>query len=91
LSGILEDAGSVPQRFYLSKVASRGVLKRAAQYGKLLDPPEFREALELAAEETLEQVRESLPHLGPVGTPPSATPGRSDSESTEPTPKSVAP
>jgi Ser/Thr protein kinase RdoA (MazF antagonist) len=54
----------------LSKVACRGVLKRAAQYGKALEPPEFRAALETAAGETLEQVRESLPNLGPVGTTP---------------------
>src|SRR5208282_1872199 len=88
LSGILEGTGSVPQRFYLSKVAARGVLKRAAQYGKLLDPPEFRAALESVAGETYEQVRETIPPKpqpqpeasGQDGTTPSPTPGRSDSE-----------
>jgi len=49
LSDILEDNGSVPQRFYLTAKACRGILRRAAKRGKELPPPLAR-ALEAVAD-----------------------------------------
>lgn len=45
LSDTLEDAGSVPQRFFLSRKACTGILRRAANRGKTL-PPLLHAALE---------------------------------------------
>ena len=47
LSDILE-TGAVPQRFFLSATACRGILRRAAKRGKSL-PPSLAEALHAAA------------------------------------------
>ena len=47
LSGILE-TGDVPQRFYLSATACRGILRRAEKRGKKL-PIQLQEALEALA------------------------------------------
>lgn len=51
LSDILEDSGSVPQRFYLSATACAGVLRRAERRGRVL-PPLLQTALEHAAQMT---------------------------------------
>src|SRR5690606_33183312 len=48
LSDILEATGDVPQRFYLSAQACRGILRRAEKRGKDL-PPQLRRALEAVA------------------------------------------
>ena len=48
LSDILEDAGSVPQRFYLTAKACAGILRRADKRGKEL-PTTLRLALEQVA------------------------------------------
>ena len=47
LSSILE-TGDVPQRYYLTKTACEGILRRAARRGKAL-PPKLQEALERQA------------------------------------------
>ena len=39
LSDILEDSGSVPQRYFLSAKACAGILRRAEKRGKHLPPP----------------------------------------------------
>ena len=49
LSDILEDAGSVPQRYYLTKQACAGILRRADRMGKEL-PPGLHQALEQVAD-----------------------------------------
>src|SRR3990167_2599512 len=48
LSGILE-TGVVPQRFFLSAIACRGILRRAEKRGKAL-PPQLAHALRAAAD-----------------------------------------
>lgn len=48
LSSILE-TGDVPQRFFLTKTACEGILRRASKRGKPL-PPMLQEALERQAE-----------------------------------------
>ena len=48
LSDVLEENGSVPQRFYLSPRACRGILRRAGKRGKEL-PTTLRRALEAVA------------------------------------------
>ena len=50
LSDILEDAGSVPQRYFLSAKACAGILRRAEKRGKVL-PPELERALRATAGE----------------------------------------
>jgi hypothetical protein len=45
LSDILEEPGSVPHRFFLSRKACTGILRRAAAKGKTL-PPLLHAALE---------------------------------------------
>ena len=49
LSDILEDSGSVPQRYFLSAKACAGILRRAAKRGKVLPEPLAR-ALKAAAD-----------------------------------------
>jgi hypothetical protein len=49
LSDILEDNGSVPQRFYLSAKACAGILRRAEKRGKEL-PPQLKAALDAVAQ-----------------------------------------
>jgi DNA (cytosine-5)-methyltransferase 1 len=49
LSDILEEPGSVPQRYYLSAKACLGILRRAAKRGKEL-PPMLHRALSQVAE-----------------------------------------
>jgi hypothetical protein len=49
LSDILEEPGSVPQRYYLSAKACQGILRRAAKRGKEL-PPMLHRALSQVAE-----------------------------------------
>ena len=48
LSDILEDSGSVPQRFFLTPKACAGILRRAGRRGKEL-PTALRQALEQVA------------------------------------------
>ena len=48
LSDILE-AGNVPQRFFLSSTACKGILRRAEKRGKEL-PPQLRDALTAVAQ-----------------------------------------
>ena len=48
LSDILE-TGDVPQRFFLSATACKGILRRAAKRGKAL-PPQLAHALQAAAD-----------------------------------------
>ena len=50
LSDILTEIGDVPQRFYLSQIACRGILRRAKKRNKTI-PPSLKAALELVAEE----------------------------------------
>jgi hypothetical protein len=50
LSDTLE-TGDVPQRFYLSATACRGILRRAEKRGRAL-PPSLQTALEHAAQMT---------------------------------------
>ena len=45
----LENTQDVPQRYYLTKTACKGILRRAAARGKSL-PPRLQEALERQAE-----------------------------------------
>jgi hypothetical protein len=45
LSDVLEEIGSVPRRYYLSKKACSGILRRAAKRGRAL-PERLRMALE---------------------------------------------
>jgi len=52
LSDTLE-AGSVPQRFFLSAKACQGILRRAEKRGKKL-PPQLHKALLLVAQEISE-------------------------------------
>ena len=62
LSDILE-TGDVPQRYFLSATACRGILRRAAKRGKAL-PQSLRDALEAAASEpTLTVMADSSPAL----------------------------
>lgn len=49
LSDILEDSGSVPQRYFLSAKACAGILRRAEKRGKEL-PTALRRALQQVAE-----------------------------------------
>ena len=49
LSDILEDAGSVPQRYFLSAKACGGILRRADKRARQL-PPSLRAALEHVAQ-----------------------------------------
>src|SRR5690606_18817498 len=49
LSGVLEMC-DVPERFYLSAKAARGILRRAERRGRSL-PPSLRAALEQAAQQ----------------------------------------
>lgn len=49
LSDILEDAPTVPLKYYLSAKACRGILRRAEKRGKEL-PPLLRQALQAVAE-----------------------------------------
>lgn len=51
LLDILEDAGSVPQRFYLSATACAGIVRRAECRGRVL-PPLLQTALEHVAQTT---------------------------------------
>ena len=48
LSDILEDSGSVPQRYFLSARACQGILRRAEKRGKEL-PPMLKTALKAVA------------------------------------------
>ena len=48
LSDILEDSGSVPQRYFLSARACAGILRRAEKRGKVL-PPALLAALKAVA------------------------------------------
>jgi hypothetical protein len=48
LSDILEEPGGVPERFFLSRKACTGILRRAAAKGKAL-PPVLKTALERVA------------------------------------------
>jgi hypothetical protein len=50
LSDILE-TGDLPQRFFLSATACKGILRRAAKRGRML-PPSLQTALEHAARTT---------------------------------------
>ncbi len=50
LSDILE-TGTVPQRFFLSSTACKGILRRAEKRGRAL-PPSLQTALELVAQTT---------------------------------------
>ena len=50
LSDILE-TGDVPQRFFLSATACKGILRRAAKRGRLL-PPQLERALQTVARGT---------------------------------------
>ena len=54
LSDILEDHGSVPQRYYLTPEACAGILRRAEQRGKGLPMP-LRQALSQVAAELHER------------------------------------
>jgi hypothetical protein len=47
LSDVLE-IGELPQRYFLSATACKGILRRAEKRGKAL-PPQLRQALEQAA------------------------------------------
>ena len=58
LSDILE-TGDLPQRYFLSATACRGILRRAGRRGKSL-PPSLQAALESAALETSEPKPTSL-------------------------------
>jgi hypothetical protein len=49
LSDILE-TGDLPQRYYLSATACKGIIRRAEKRGKAL-PEALRQALQAAAEE----------------------------------------
>jgi hypothetical protein len=49
LSGILMEIGDVPQRFYLSQKACRGILRRAKRRDKEL-PPMLDQALRRVAQ-----------------------------------------
>ena len=49
LSDVLEENGSVPQRFYLTARACRGILRRAGKRGKEL-PPALERALKAVAD-----------------------------------------
>ena len=62
LSDVLEMAGNVPPRYYLSSKACRGILRRAGKRGKVL-PPQLQAALQAVAglEPTL-IVTEGLSH-----------------------------
>ena len=51
LSDILEAHGNVPQRYFLSAKACRGILKRAEKRGRTL-PPLLQTALEQALAQT---------------------------------------
>lgn len=51
LSDILEDSGSVPQRYFLSEQACKGILRRAAKRDRQL-PPLLQMALEHVAQTT---------------------------------------
>jgi hypothetical protein len=51
LSDVLEGTGDVPPRFYLSRTASLGILRRAERRGKAL-PEALRLALETVASRT---------------------------------------
>jgi hypothetical protein len=53
LSDILE-TGDVPQRFFLSATACRGILRRAEKRGKKL-PPQLAHALKAVADSELTQ------------------------------------
>lgn len=48
LSDILEDSRDVPRKYYLSEIACRGILRRAAKRGREL-PTQLRLALEEAS------------------------------------------
>lgn len=52
LSDVLE-TGEVPQRYFLSATACRGILRRAEKRGKALPPPLLR-ALEAVADQASE-------------------------------------
>jgi len=54
LSDVLEETGSVPQRFFLTPRACAGILRRAAKRGKEL-PPQLKAALEEVARITSPQ------------------------------------
>jgi hypothetical protein len=51
LSDILEETGAVPPRFFLSRTACAGILRRAERRAKAL-PEALRLALETAASRT---------------------------------------
>jgi hypothetical protein len=53
LSDVLE-TGKVPQRYFLSATACRGILRRADKRGKAL-PPTLHQALQAVAEVSSEQ------------------------------------
>jgi hypothetical protein len=50
LSDVLE-AGELPQRYYLSGTACRGILRRAEKRGKTLPPPLAHALMAVAAQE----------------------------------------
>ena len=54
LSDILEDAGSVPQRYFLSAKACAGILRRTEKWGKVL-PPGLERALRATAGEAAKE------------------------------------
>ena len=58
LSQILE-AGNVPQRFFLSSTACRGILRRADKRGKRLPEP-LQEALSMAARVADQKARQEI-------------------------------
>ena len=57
LSDILEETQLVPQRFYLSRKACAGILRRAERRGKEL-PPMLLEALKSVARSPMERTTE---------------------------------
>jgi hypothetical protein len=61
LSDILE-TGAVPQRYFLSRKACAGILRRAEKRGKAL-PPSLRAALEAVASEPTSTATEGLSNL----------------------------
>jgi len=54
LSDVLEEIGTVQDRFYLSRKASLGILRRAERRGKILPEP-LERALRAKAELTMTQ------------------------------------
>lgn len=68
LSDVLETTGNVPQRYYLSSKACKGILRRAEKRGKVL-PPQLQAALQAVADS--ERTSTATEDLSP---PPMASP-----------------